>query len=165
MSLKTNILILWIAFFSLQVNSQEDTIIVPTDEFNHLIGKEFYDVSELGDFIETTSTSLSKSGIETRSARLISGAYTIYTSEIVSYSKDYGRKTRKILDLIVLQGYYSSCEGCLSSSNNVTLKTIHPKGNDYTEDNIIVAFSRDNETGKYKKVNPKRFTWTRVPGN
>ena len=80
------------------------------------------------------------------------GANQIITSEIVRIDPELNQKVYKIQDVIVLNGYYVSCEGCLlSDKKNVTVKSFHPIGK-INKDSIIIAFEKNNRTGKFRLV-------------
>ncbi|NQU87819.1 MAG: hypothetical protein HQ541_18890 [Mariniphaga sp.] len=66
-------------------------------------------------------------------------------------------EVHKILDIVVLNGYYTTCESCLlSKKKNNEILTIYPLGTT-NDDSVLVAFERNGKTGKYKKVNPDKL--------
>ena len=139
-------------FMSLLVQSQDKTVLPTTDEFDFLIGKEYKEVSELGNFRLSTRTSSIHNKLEMSSTCLLIGDYQIFTSEIVETNKKSKRKSRKIKDVIVLRGNYSACEGCLlSDQQNSLIKSIHSL-NQIQKETVLVAFKRDNKNGKYTQV-------------
>ena len=161
-SMRTLITLAAFVLISFQTTSQNDEILVDTHEFDYLIGKTYYDVSELGDFEATGRGSTSyPDGKTTGSTNLLTQEYQIMTSEIVEYDEKAHQNVYKIVDIIVLNGYYSSCVNCLSSTREgIRVKTIHPYGN-LSEDSILLTFEIPEKTGKFKQVNPKRFTWNK----
>lgn len=132
--------------------AQEDRIISDKSEYEYLIGQTYSDVNELDgfDFVgrmsKTTST-----GYETSSTVLINNKVQIYTSEIVK-THVIDEKQYTIVDLIVLNGKFASCEDCFTTqSKNVTIKTIHHR-DDRAKKNILLAYSKNNDTGIYERI-------------
>ncbi|MGB5202796.1 MAG: hypothetical protein WBN63_01310 [Eudoraea sp.] len=128
-----------------------------TDEFDYLIGMEYSELSELKELQYKSRVGLTKDDIETTSTSFVKGNNQIITSESVRIDTKSNQKVYKILDIIVLNGYYASCEGCLlSNKKNVTIKTFHPLGKTVS-DSIIVAFEKNYSTGIFRSVDPNNY--------
>ena len=156
-----SIFVLILSFILLSFNgySQKKQIVSDTDEFDYLIGIEYSEVSELEELNYKTRAGIIKDSIETTSTNFVKGTKQIITSESVTIDPILNRKVYKILDVIVLNGYYASCEGCLLSNNkDVTVKSFHPIGKNNRE-SILSAFEKNYTTGKFRLVDPRNYKW------
>lgn len=146
-------------FLSLNTLSQNSEVLSDTDEFDYLIGMEYSDVKELDNLIYQTRTSMIDAEKETSSTKFTKGSYQIITSEIVRYEPKTLRKLYKIQDIIILNGNYSSCEGCLVSEvKDRTIKSIHQKS-EVKKESIVLAFEKNELTGIYTQVDPNNYVW------
>ena len=149
------LLFLSLAFYG---NCQSSKIISDTKQFDYLIGKEYTNISELGDFESKSSGGqICPDGKKYFHTNLTYGDQQIITSEIFFKSANSTPENHKIYDIIVLNDRYSTCTGCLLSKNNKSyILTIHPYG---IKDNapILKAFRVSRKTGKFNQVNPKKF--------
>ena len=144
--------------FSFQSFCQSNQIISDSKPYKYLIGKAYSEVSELGDFVQNSRSSITNAkGEKQSSANLIKGDLQIITSEITWFDKNKKKEVHKILDVIVLKGKYTTCGGCLlSKKKGNTIKSIYPYGTN-DDDAILLAFERNRKTGKYKQVNPNKL--------
>jgi hypothetical protein len=151
-------ILLFSYFLSFESYCQTDNIVADSKPFQYLIGMEYSEVSELGDFDSNSSSSTTyPNGDKSSSANLIQGGKQIITSEKSWLDKNTNKEIHKILDVIVLNGKYSICGGCLLSKNkNNRIKSIYPFGT-INDDSILVAFEVNGKTGKFKKVNPEKL--------
>lgn len=150
-----------LAFLSFKGFGQNQEIVADTDTFDYLIGVEYSDVSELDGLVYKTRTGMTKGDIETSSTNFTQGTYQIITSESVRHDATTHKKMYKIQDVIVLNGSYSLCEGCLVTEiKNSTIKSIHSKGKNQKE-TILLAFERNDLTGIYKQVDPNKYIWNK----
>ncbi|WP_299769560.1 hypothetical protein [uncultured Dokdonia sp.] len=148
-------------FLSLNALSQNSEIISDTDEFEYLIGMEYTDVKELDTLVYQTRTSMIDANKETSSTNFTNGTYQIITSEIVRYEPETLKKIYKIQDIIVLNGSYYSCEGCLiSEEKDITIKSIHQKSK-VKKESILIAFEKNDLTGIYIQVDPSKYIWNK----
>ena len=138
---------------------QHNTIIVETDNFDFLIGKEYVEVSELGDFERggggwTTEVD----GFMHGYSSIQHGPYTILSIEhrFMSNQNEQGTPHRKkILNIVVLDGAYSKCSNCLlPCSPEARIITIHPRFQPMNRDNILKAFLVDIKSGEVEVVDP-----------
>lgn len=150
--------LLLVSAFTVQSFCQSDNIVADSKPFQYLIGMEYSDVSELGDFDSNSSSSITfPNGDKLSSANFIQGAKQIITSEKSWLDKNTNKEIHKILDVIVLNGKYSTCGECLlPKKKNNRIKSIYPYGND-DDDSILVAYEVNGKTGKFKKVNPDKL--------
>lgn len=156
-----SLLILTLVLFSFSGISQTNEILSDTDEFDYLIGTEYSDVSELSELDFKTRTARIKDKVETSSTKFTKGPLQIVTSESVELDPVSNRKVYKIRDVIVLNGYYASCGGCLVADNkDITIRSFHTIGEKMSE-SILLAFEQNNSTGKFKQVDPAAYTWSR----
>ena len=150
---------LFFVLFSCYGFSQSEDIVSNTNEFDYLIGMEYSEVSELKELDYKTRTGWRNDEVEMTSTNFIKGGNQIMTSETVRIDATSNSKVYKIHDIIVLNGFYASCEGCLLSNNKgITIKSFHPIGRK-KKDSILLAFEKNNATGKFKPVDPSRYTW------
>lgn len=148
-----------LVFISFKGFGQNQEIISDTDAFDYLIGIEYTDVSELEGLVYTTRTGRKKGDLETSSTNFTKGAYQIITSESVRHDPTSHKSVYKIQDVIVLNGSYSSCGGCLvSDKKDHTIKSIHPRGVK-KKGSVLLAFEKNNLTGIYTQVDPSKYTW------
>ena len=155
-----NIFILSI-LLSIEGYCQKKEIISNTRDFNFLIGMEYSEVHELGDFkVKGQAWQTDSTGSKFGTSKLAFNDYMIIVSE-QSINDEYSiTDSRKILDLIVLNELCSSCTGCLKSNKqNTDILTIHPVDSVLSRETIIVAFMIDLKTGKFKQINPDKFEW------
>lgn len=151
-------ILLFISLISIKGYSQFDKIISDSKLFDYLIGKEYCEYSELSDFKIKSSSSISNPFSEnTCIANLVIGDKQIITSEITKIDTITNKEVHLILDIIVLNGYFTICCGCLiSKKKNKNVLSIYPLG--YTNDDLVlVAFERNGKTGQYKKVNSNKL--------
>jgi hypothetical protein len=151
-------ILLFSSLFTFESYCQTDNIVADTKPFQYLIGMDYSEVSELGDFDSNSSSSITYSnGDKSSSANLIQGGKQIITSEKSWLDKNTNKEIHKILDVIVLNGKYTTCGGCLlSKKKNNRIKSIYPFGT-INDDSIIVAFEVNGNTGKFKKVIPDKL--------
>lgn len=150
--------ILFVSAFTIESYCQSDKIVADSKPFKYLIGMEYSKVSELGGFeLKSRGSKTYPNGEKTCSANLVQGEKQIITSEITTLNKKSNLEVYKILDVIVLNGYFTTCGGCyLSKKKNNEILTIYPLDTT-NNDTILVAFERNGKTGKYKKVNPVKL--------
>ena len=138
--------------------SQSKEIISDTNEFDYLIGMEYSDLSELNGLDFKTRVNL-KDNVETATTHFVKGRKQIITSESVRIDYKLNKKVHKILDIIVLNGDYSSCEGCLLSNiQDITVLSCHQTGKNNKE-SILLALEKDNNTGKLKLGDTSNYKW------
>jgi len=145
------------------LQAQTEDVFVDTDKFDYLIGKEYVGVEELGDFKGSTTMIGGDQGGIIAWQLLKYQEYIIVTSEH-RYKNDtlghdfFGRpKTSNvIMDVVVLNGEYDGCFGCLTSKNGKDkIWTIHPDETDELKRaNILATLRIDRKTGKFTKADP-----------
>ncbi len=141
--------------------SLSDKIVADSKPFQYLIGRKYTKVSELGDFeFKSRSSRTFPDGEKIISVNLIQGDKQIITSEKLIMDGTSNTEIYEIQDIIVLNGFYRICGGCLlSEKENVSIKSIH-RFEKNEIDSFIVAFERNNKTGKYNQVvNPDKLKW------
>jgi len=147
---------------NLHLSAQSDNFSSEDTPYDYLIGKEYSKVYELGDFAFGTSGRLTMpDGYSIGATIMTSKDSKIITSEQITWDDDTKTNIRKILDIIVVNKdlEFSACEGCLiPKKKNYRIKTLH-KSDQLTKESIIVAFMRNQLTGKYVEVNPAKFEW------
>lgn len=153
------IYIVLFVFLSFKGLGQNQEIVSETNEFDYLIGMEYSEVSELDGLVYNTRMSMKKDDIETSSTNFTKGMYQIITSESVRHDPTSHKSVYKIQDVIILNGSYASCEGCLLSKvKDHTIKSIHPTGVK-KRGSVLLAFEKNNLTGIYTQVDPSKYTW------
>ena len=151
-------ILLFASVFTFETYCQTDNIVADSKPFQYLIGMEYAEVSELGAFDSNSSSKTTfANGDIISSANLIKGDKQIITSEKSWLDKNTNKEIHKILDVIVLNGKYTTCGGCLlSKKKGNNIETIYPFGN-IEDDLILLAFERNKKTGKYKQINPDKL--------
>ena len=127
--------------------------IVSKNDFTNLVGKEYSDCSELGDFtLKSMSNIGEQMGQTIYITNLVQNEKQIITSEVSSIDVLTNKEVHKILDVVVLKGYYTICCGCfLSKKKKNDVVSVYPLGHT-NDDLMMIAFERNGRTGKYKKV-------------
>ena len=139
--------------------SQVQKIVSDTNEFEYLVGMEYSDVKELDNLVYQTRTSMIDAKKETSSTKFTKGTYQIITSEIVRYEPNSLKKIYTIQDIIVLNGTYATCEGCLISKvKDYTIKSVHQNGK-VKKESVIIAFKKNDLTGIFTQVDPRAYEW------
>ena len=140
------------------VAAQHDDILVETDMFDFLIGEEYVDVKELGNFekgacgYRTDSTGISR-GI----CKIFVDTLTIILSVHERYEIGLG-DVREILDLIVLNKESRTCGGCLLANElGQRILTLHPVGAPRNRESVLLTYSIDYESGKMTRVDQWEF--------
>ncbi len=148
------ILILLLAMFSLNMGiAQDESILSNKSEYEYLIGLRYSNVRELEGFTYKSRLSMNRgNGIETSSTVLTIDKVQIYTSEIRKWDASIEKSQYEIVDIIVLNGEFASCEDCyISDLKNVTIKTFH-NIDDLNKDTILLAYAKSYDTGLYEKI-------------
>jgi len=147
-----------IVMLLLQAFSQPEVvtnIVADSKPFQYLIGMEYSDYSELGNFTKHSRSSITyPNGEKISAAKLVQGDKQIITSETTTLDEQTNLEVHKIQDIVVLNGYYTTCEGCLLPKKKINIiLSIYSFG--VIDDNsLLIAFERNIKTGKYKRVNP-----------
>jgi len=139
--------------------SQSSNINANSKQFEYLIGKEYTNVSELGDFkykLRETSTFESK-GIKYGITHIIINNQSIIILEFL-HTKD-STIVHRIADLVVYKDVVSTCTQCLFPKYTAEMiLSIHPDiFNKSRTDTVLAAFEINYETGKFNRVDRAKY--------
>jgi len=154
-----SVFLISLALFSSNAHCQTAEITSDTNEFDYLIGVKYKDVSELVGLEFKTRTAMMKDDILTASTVFKKNNFQIFTSEVVNIDPESGQRVYWIKDIIILNGNFAHCGGCLVTKNpNIEIESFHPlkvkkKGS------VLLAYEKNRTTGKFTLVNHKKYDW------